>query len=322
MSAKRISYIVISHDDDAHLPYVQKYLDQELTLVNPFKIIDNVELSYRFEGSKAIITYDGTELKDVKAVWYRKPDLIDDIKLPVEDKYLQYSRDTITRHIAALRASFPEAYWVSDYYAIQRAENKFWQLQMAHRVGFNVPETVITSDRAIAERFIKKHDNTIVKSLTQTSPEVTRETVLFSTKINHQHSFDLGGLNLAPAIFQQAINAVTDVRVTVVGDEVFAAAVQDKGIEEWTEIRDWRISQLMGKVKFEPYKLSKSTVEWCIKLVRKLGLVYGAIDLVVDENGKEWFLEINPNGQWAFIEDETGQPIGKAIAELLKTGRV
>jgi glutathione synthase/RimK-type ligase-like ATP-grasp enzyme len=53
-------------------------------------------------------------------------------------------------------------------------------------------------------------------------------------------------------------------------------------------------------------------------MTRALGLKFSAIDLVVDVHGDVWFLELNPNGQWGFVELATGQPIGAAMAALLE----
>ncbi|MNZ28723.1 hypothetical protein D3C78_459550 [compost metagenome] len=52
--------------------------------------------------------------------------------------------------------------------------------------------------------------------------------------------------------------------------------------------------------------------------MRRLNLRYGAIDFVCDPQGNLWFLEINPNGQWAWIENLTGYPIAEAIVDELE----
>jgi glutathione synthase/RimK-type ligase-like ATP-grasp enzyme len=75
----------------------------------------------------------------------------------------------------------------------------------------------------------------------------------------------------------------------------------------------------MGELVFEPYDLPKKISEQCITLVRRLGLLYGAIDFVHDPQGRIWFLEINPNGQWAFVDEHTTDNIGQAMANLLNT---
>ncbi len=103
----------------------------------------------------------------------------------------------------------------------------------------------------------------------------------------------------------------------MVGSKVYAAITHDDGVKEIEQVRDWRVGQLLGRIHFDQYRLPRYMAAKCVALVKRMGLAFGAIDLVMDKAGKLWFLEINPNGQWAFIEDDTAQPIGKAIAELL-----
>lgn len=47
------------------------------------------------------------------------------------------------------------------------------------------------------------------------------------------------------------------------------------------------------------------------------GLLFGAFDFSVTPNGEWWFLECNPNGAWAWIEDRVQLPIANALADLL-----
>jgi hypothetical protein len=51
--------------------------------------------------------------------------------------------------------------------------------------------------------------------------------------------------------------------------------------------------------------------------MKRLGLVYGAIDLRLTPEGRYIFLEINPAGQFLHIEYATGQPIAAALAQSL-----
>lgn len=78
------------------------------------------------------------------------------------------------------------------------------------------------------------------------------------------------------------------------------------------------MDHLENKVRIEAYTNFPARIaKLCVQHVKMLGLRYGAIDLVLDTAGKFWFLENNPNGQWAFIEAETRQPIGKALSKML-----
>jgi len=54
-----------------------------------------------------------------------------------------------------------------------------------------------------------------------------------------------------------------------------------------------------------------------LALQKRLQLVYGAIDMRRTPDGEYYFLEVNPAGQWHFVEQRTGLPISKAMADLL-----
>ncbi len=131
---------------------------------------------------------------------------------------------------------------------------------------------------------------------------------------------DFSGLYLAPSILQKAIDVKTELRITVVGNKVFAASITGDSSFMGKHIRDWRVTSLIGEARYQAFDLPKKIADQCVALVRELGLQFGAIDAIIDKHNKLWFLENNPNGQWAFIEEETKLPIGKAIAHLLMRG--
>ncbi len=121
-------------------------------------------------------------------------------------------------------------------------------------------------------------------------------------------------MGLAPVIYQREIRKAFDVRVTVIGDKVFAAAIHSQDHNE-TEV-DWR-SGTRDDLRHEAIELPPDVAAQCLALTAALGLRYGAIDLVADLDGRHWFLEINPNGQWAWIERRTGLPLAEAIVDTL-----
>src|SRR5262249_10189507 len=121
---------------------------------------------------------------------------------------------------------------------------------------------------------------------------------------------------------QEAVDVATDIRVTVVGKKVFAATVTPTMADKTpAAVRDWRAGDHYGGTTIQAFELPAAIARACVRHVKELGLMYGAIHLLLDKKGNFWFLENNPNGQWAFIEEATKQPIGKAIAELLMAGK-
>jgi glutathione synthase/RimK-type ligase-like ATP-grasp enzyme len=115
----------------------------------------------------------------------------------------------------------------------------------------------------------------------------------------------------APVIFQEAV-AGSDVRVTIVGTQVFAAELRT---EESGYAYDFRVDT--HHCPTTVHHLPEDVAAALLRLLDVLGLWYGAVDLRRTPEGEYVFLEINPAGQWLFVEYATGQPIAAALAGLL-----
>ena len=309
--------VVVTDQRDAHLPYVQRHLADQMLVVDPLDVAKGKTLSFACSDNGMQVIYDGQVL-DPKSIWFRKPGNAKDLRLAIGEKYTEYAVDALQKHFFSLMSSFTNAYWLSDVFAINKASDKPLQIAIAKQLGFAVPDTLFTSDAEAAGAFIASHGECILKTLVPFIEKVgeNRQKTLYASKVSIANMPDLRGLHQTPLIFQQIVPPKYDVRVTVVRDKVFAARIihssDDRGV------RDWRMGHFEGNLIIErDEQLPKDIAEKCIEHVRRLGLQFGAIDLVVDRQGIYWFLENNPNGQWAFVEKETGQPIGGAIAELL-----
>ena len=135
-----------------------------------------------------------------------------------------------------------------------------------------------------------------------------RETRLLTTDDLEQ----LSSVRLAPVIFQEYISAVADVRVTIVGRQVFAMLIHSRGTSY--EV-DFRIS--LREAKTSATTLPRAVEDTLLQLMDDLGLAYGAIDLRLTDDGEYVFLEINPAGEFLFCEAGAGLPITEAVAEWL-----
>ncbi|WP_345005774.1 hypothetical protein [Snuella lapsa] len=111
-------------------------------------------------------------------------------------------------------------------------------------------------------------------------------------------------------IFQNEISKEYELRVTVVNGKIFAAKIDSQSNDN-TKL-DWR----KGRLKFSRYRLPQHIEEMCLRITSKLNLNFGAIDLIKTKNNYV-FLEINPNGQWVWIENDTGLNISDEIINFL-----
>ncbi len=202
----------------------------------------------------------------------------------------------------------PEAIW--------RAERKPYQLAVAARLGLLHPRTVVTNEEEVARQFAQVQQ-VVVKAVHSgyiEEPEANR--AIFTSDLNPRHLEDLSGLTLAPVTFQQKIEKISDIRVTVVGGEVFAAEILSQSRE--SSKVDWRATD-DPNLEHRRHELPPTIAQDCRRLVDCLGLNFGAIDFALEADGTYVFLEINPNGEWLWLEHQLGQPIANRIAEWLSS---
>lgn len=211
-----------------------------------------------------------------------------------------------------------EGRWLNSPSNIFMAEDKPMQLLLAQEIGFQVPQALITND-IISARSIASMSQAIGKPLRQAVLTGETERVIFTSRLGKLEDDQAQSIAMTPFIVQAEVLKKYDVRVTVVGERVFATAIWSQGNPE-TEI-DWRQGS-RPDLRHEKITLPELVESQCVELVRRLGLRYGAIDLICDRAGKLWFLEINPNGQWAWIENLTGYPIASAIVDELTVNTV
>lgn len=251
-------------------------------------------------------------LDDVQAVWWRRPlpfVLHDDLRGETRRVFAwREAREAFAGMWQSL-----DVRWVNHPVRDEVATHKPWQLTLAERLGLRVPRTCITSDPARARAFVAaiRPGRAVFKSL-QATPADWRETRL----VRSQHMRRLDVVRYAPVIFQEYVEAGVDVRVTAVGRRLFATAIH---VSATDYPADFRVGY--DRARVEPIRLPVKLAARLRRLLSALGLAYAAIDLRRDTDGEYYFLEVNPSGQWLFIEERTGQPITDAVARLLATGR-
>lgn len=186
---------------------------------------------------------------------------------------------------------------------------------MAHNLGFAVPDTLVTNDLRQAQCFLSEGAS-VAKPLREALLEENgKGRVIFTSRLDELVGADEARIAAAPVIFQREIQKRSDIRATVVGDAVYAAEILSQEHDE--TMTDWR----RGSRPDLPHRLHELPDDLhrkCVRLVQTLGLRFGAVDLILDGDGSYWFLEVNPNGQWAWIENRTGLPLTKAIVDELE----
>lgn len=254
-------------------------------------------------------------LSSLRAAYFRRP-------LPPEidcaglsPAAVRYVREEWSYLLRSLYLEIDDK-WFSHPNNIILAEDKPKQLRLAREIGFSVPETVITNNLA-SVRGLFSSGEVVAKPLKQSLLDDGKGpgSVIFTSSIAAISDIDEESLRLAPVIFQRKLHKRYDIRVTVVEDDIFPVAILSQQFEKTQT--DWRHSSVV-ELSHEIISLPAAMQEKCREIVRRLKLRFGAIDLVMDEVGGIWFLECNPNGQWAWIENRTGLPIAASIVSSME----
>jgi glutathione synthase/RimK-type ligase-like ATP-grasp enzyme len=208
--------------------------------------------------------------------------------------------------------------WISDPYANRQAGDRIKQLLTARDLGLAIPATLITNDPSEARDFYHSFSgNVILKAIHHHSIEANGKVYyMFTHELLDEELARLDDLVHAPCILQQHLIKKSDLRVTVVGSEVFATQI-DSPMSSNGNVDLHRCP--LPQLSFRTKELDDTTRRACVKLIHSLGLRYGAIDFVIDgKNDQPIFLELNPTGDWYWIERKTGQSISKAMVDLIE----
>ena len=199
------------------------------------------EVNVRFRPNSETIFDDGNKVvsgEQIKSVWYRRhvdPELPD--HLDSRHTRLLRARDAGVSIGVSSTPLLPNR-WMSRPEAISVAEKKPYQLAVASRMGFTVPETIMTNNRSAVEGWSKER-SLVAKAVSSgyiKNPD--GNLAMFTSLVRPGDLLDLGGLKLAPVTFQKHIDKVSDIRVTVVTEDVFAAEILSQEMD--SSRTDWR----------------------------------------------------------------------------------
>lgn len=256
------------------------------------------------------------DLGKVTAIWNRRSNIGD--KVPetlgaqIREASIGESEVSMDGMLAALNV-----FELDPREHVSRARHKELQMRVARSLGLDIPRTLTTTDPSQARAFAEACNwNLVAKVL---SPfiikEETVEKVVYTTRIDRRHAAQLDGLRLCPMTFQENVAKAMELRVTVIGRHIFTASIASQALEH-ARI-DWRRANDELLDKWQRHNLPDDLTEKLFRFLDYFGLNYGAMDVIVTPEGRHVFLEVNPVGQYGWIEEATGYPMSKAIAETL-----
>jgi glutathione synthase/RimK-type ligase-like ATP-grasp enzyme len=269
------------------------------------------------EDGRAMLGIAGVDypVAHFRAVWYRRPVLAN---VAADDPAIAdwTSREANEALDAVWRTH--DALWVNHPDANRRAGSKPEQLRVAMRLGFDVPASLVTNDPGELAVFASKYQKLVCKSLVDGLVEAANgpDRLLWTSELEPTDLEGLVDFGPEPYLVQELVSKRYDVRVTVIDRDVFAVRIASQ--TQPAARVDWRRGAI-ADLPHDIEQLPERVADRCRALLRHYGLLFGAIDLARRPDGGYTFFELNPNGQWVWLEHRTGLPLRSRLADLLES---
>lgn len=256
-------------------------------------------------------------LDEITAIWYRRSAIADGLPADMDRQQRKASVGESRRVLFGFLDGFG-VYILGGKSAISAAENKILQLNVAEGCGLQIPRTLVSNDPDQVRAFAAECPGGLITKMMHSFAiygEEGEENVVFTSPVTDEDLEDLDGLALCPMTFQEAIPKARELRVTVVGERVFTAGLTAHLGTEGQG--DWRIVGSKTELEWREDQLPRAVERGLLRLMDALGLDYGAADFIVTPDGRYVFLEVNPAGEFFWLQRAPGLPIAEALADVL-----
>lgn len=293
------------------------WADYPCRQTSSLQIDEDVNVGFKFTNSES--TYCGP----FDVIWNRRRALptpmensnSDDLKI-IKRESFEYLLNSV------VFLGHENTLWVNKVSAAQSADFKATQLHVAKGLGFKIPATLISNDIVDIQQFFNRYNGKIIFKAflpggwVKEGQDGCSMVVLRTSVVSAEDIENADAIQACPGIFQPLIEKDYELRVTVIGKQLFAGRIDSQANENSI---DWRYDLAANsEVALKKFELSDALSGRCLALCEKLDLVFGCIDLIVDKTGEIIFLEVNEAGQFLWKEAiDRSLPMLDAFCRLL-----
>jgi hypothetical protein len=256
------------------------------------------------------------DLGALDAVYYRRVAYGRHLPADMDPQLRAASAREIRAVVEGLLGALP-VFQLDGLWTVRRASSKQLQARLARKAGLDVPRTLTTNDPAAVRTFAASCRRGLVAKMLSSFAVKGEgsEQVVFTSEVAPGDLDDLDGLALCPTTFQEKIEKKLEYRVTVVGTQVFASAVDSQASA--ITATDWRRDGAGLADAWRPRPLPRAIEDRLVDVMNGLGLQYGAADIIQTPDDRFVFLEVNPVGEYFWLDAQHGGAISRTLAEVL-----
>lgn len=316
--------LIITHTaDNEGIDKVMNFLREAGAEVSRFDV-DRYPLSLSLttlftDNTWKVLLHDGVsswDLQTVTAVWNRRIyNLGAGLSKVIDHEFVPGAIGEIKRTLLGMMEGL-SCFHMERTSTYRRLDSKEEQLKKAMRYGLLIPSTCISNDPAEISQFYERTGSVIAKM--QNSFAIYRgqeEHVVFTNTLTDDHLEDLDSVQYCPMVFQEKIEKKLELRVTIVGNSLFAFSIDSQKMDNAST--DWRKEGVALLEDWQPYELPSSIKEKLLAFMDDYGLNYGAVDLILTPDDQYYFLEVNAAGEYYWLDQLCENAISKQIAAVL-----
>ncbi len=292
--------LVVTNSDDKTADYLLERLPQTFFRFDTDRFLSDYKLNYTSDEfwiqEKCSTSQVNTE--NLRGILYRRPV---NPRIRLEDNQnLESSLSMEARLLYEHSLSSLDTKWMSHPASLRNAENKIIQLKIARTAGFRIPRTIVTNSCSELASFMKHRDTDYcVKPVYLGLFEKGEYSYIpYNRKIEKAQDYLL--IDDFPALVQEYIEKAYELRIIVIGQSIHAVRIDSQENEDTRE--DWRVNNCLS-VRYSPIKLPPNIAKQCLKMLELFDISFCSMDLVFSKGGDYVFLDLNPNGQWAWIDE-------------------
>ena len=314
----RPAVLVAAHRNDVHVEVVKAALERRhrrrvhTLWMAGFPTLSNGSFEMDAGGSRRWLCDEGVDLPldDVVSVWWRRPTPCQPPRIFTGLDGGEFVQAECDHFLEGLLWSL-DCLWINNPQNDRRGSRKVVQLAAARDVGLEVPRTLVTTRPDEARRFYEQATGRVIFKRVGTSPGPASKTSF----LDSSSVAALDAIRASPTIFQDYIEGTGDVRVVWIDGDAWAVHIDSQaGVSP----EDCRFDLSVRHVAMD---VPDEVAQAIDGLMAKLGLTFGALDFRVSIDGRWIFLEVNPSGQFLWLQERAGVPIAEALASRLAAGR-
>lgn len=308
--------LLLSSATDIHAHVVEQILQQEganVLLLDPRDLLSHKLLAtIDSQGWKSVLHLpDGRHfpLSDLDSIWYRRPHPIQ--VDPTQPAHIQ----TLTQGEARMGweglLSSTQAMWINYPKHNETADYKPLQLQVAHDYGLTIPASIITSDPEEVKAFYERHHGDIIYKpihYGSVKSDAGELVAIYTSKVNAEHLEEVYRVTTSLYLFQEQVHKAFELRINIIGDNITATEIH-------SPLLDWRRDY--SCIHYHLHSLPEDIKQKLLKIVHHLHLHFAAIDVIVTPEGEYVFIELNPNGQFYWLDEKAGTHLCQEMAHFL-----